>query len=263
VYTQKGMKKKIVAIYIISLILSTILWYYGITYALVLTMSDYSQPEYYHQIATYGLLSPYIIFFAAAIGSYFIYHKKIASMWLRIGIFLFFLFSSLLPMASLYSYLQIANYIYETRVKTEGVIHDGLNVRHWYGVGIVRSKENYKNGVKDGKQEYYAIDGELEKVENYKNGELDGIQKEYSAYGKLIKKSEYKNGMPISIISYDRSSGKISKRVEYQNGIVVLTEIYNKKGILENRYEKSPDVENRGSQDAITPASGSAPQVVR
>lgn len=100
---------------------------------------------------------------------------------------------------------------------------------------IIVSEENYKHGVKDGKQSTYYASGLLLEEINFKNGKKDGVWKRYfELTGTPIFEAHYKNGI---------MNGKYTK---YDiNGEPILTGNYKndlKDGVWRARDEKTKKV---------------------
>jgi hypothetical protein len=66
--------------------------------------------------------------------------------------------------------------------------------REGYRQKIYSFKKEYKDGLLNGKTEYYYSNGKLESVENYKKGELDGIVTRYYEGGQIKARIHFING---------------------------------------------------------------------
>jgi antitoxin component YwqK of YwqJK toxin-antitoxin module len=58
--------------------------------------------------------------------------------------------------------------------------------------GQLESKENYKDGIRNGVFEYYFENGQLKSKENYKDGIRNGVFESYYENGQLESKEKYK-----------------------------------------------------------------------
>ncbi|MCX2743214.1 hypothetical protein OO013_05020 [Mangrovivirga sp. M17] len=72
----------------------------------------------------------------------------------------------------------------------------------YYANGKYYAINKYKNGLLDGKQKYFYINGIIEETCIYINGKRTGENNQYSNYGKLKKKKIYKNDKVISTEKY-------------------------------------------------------------
>ena len=74
----------------------------------------------------------------------------------------------------------------------------------------MRSKENYKDGERDGLSEFYHTNGQLGKRSNYKKGEIDGLREVYYSNGKKMFKGNYKKGNSDGLPKWYDENGQMT-----------------------------------------------------
>ena len=62
------------------------------------------------------------------------------------------------------------------------------------------SKENYKEGKKEGEYSWYYENGQLNWKMNFKDGKREGAYFRYDRNGQLVEKRNYKDGKFIETI---------------------------------------------------------------
>ena len=67
--------------------------------------------------------------------------------------------------------------------------------REGYRSETCRFKKLYKNGLLNGRSEFYYENGKLESIEPYKDGELHGMVTRYYDNGKIRSRIHFVNGM--------------------------------------------------------------------
>ncbi|CAM3500630.1 toxin-antitoxin system YwqK family antitoxin [Aequorivita lipolytica] len=87
----------------------------------------------------------------------------------------------------------------------------------YYPNGKTTQETTYKNGIKEGEDNYYSPDGVLLKKLLYTNNELQGPATYYDAYGKVVIEGFYKEGKKHGLWKY------------YKDEKVILEETYPKK----------------------------------
>lgn len=103
---------------------------------------------------------------------------------------------------------------YETTHYDSGVVKSKRELKNgvregtfftYYENGNLKSRGTYRLGKLEGKLEWFYEGGELEEVDNYTDGLLTGESKTYYANGDLKVKAEYKNDQRVgTYIVYDR-----------------------------------------------------------
>jgi hypothetical protein len=85
--------------------------------------------------------------------------------------------------------------------------------------GTIKTRINYKNGIKDGISTLYHADGKsIQLAMPYVNGKRHGTSKKYFDNGQLYAETSYQNDeLHGARITYYRS-GKIKSRLTYYNG---------------------------------------------
>ena len=76
------------------------------------------------------------------------------------------------------------------------VMEDGIS-ESYHKNGQLKSREQYKGGVKNGPSEWYYDNGQLGSKGQYKDGEREGVWEEYLDNGHLERKDVYADGKPI------------------------------------------------------------------
>lgn len=101
----------------------------------------------------------------------------------------------------------------------ENYVDDKLDgkVTTYYPNGKITQETDYKNGIKEGLDNYYSSDGVLLKKLPYTNDQIHGQVLYYDAYGNLVIEGSYKNGKKHGLWKY------------YKDGKVVLEESFPKK----------------------------------
>lgn len=87
----------------------------------------------------------------------------------------------------------------------------------YYPNGNKTEETEYKNGIKEGQNNYYSPEGILLKKLLYKNDELHGPAVYYDGYGKVILEGSYKDGKKHGLWK------------EYKDGKLVSEEVFPKK----------------------------------
>ncbi|MDC1474913.1 toxin-antitoxin system YwqK family antitoxin [Gammaproteobacteria bacterium] len=115
---------------------------------------------------------------------------------------------------------------------------DGL----WNGVrktstnGNVVSKTIYKDGEKDGLDEMFKEDGQLNWRKNYKDGEQHGLEEVYYKNGQLNWRSNYKDGEQHGLEEVYYKNGQLISKVNFISGDKDgLEESYQENGYLVSR----------------------------
>ena len=104
-------------------------------------------------------------------------------------------------------------------LKSKENFNDGMKngkCIYYYPGGVIANQEiSYKNGLLNGKFSTYDRRGNIKSETNYKENKKDGDMKVYSKRGKLILHVEYKNGVKtkdvIKKINYKYRSNKTKK----------------------------------------------------
>ena len=84
----------------------------------------------------------------------------------------------------------------------------------YYSNAIITEEVTYKNGLKEGINNYYSPEGVLLKKLLYKLDQLDGPAIYYDAYGNVVIDGYYKNGKKHGIWKYFES-GKLVKEENF------------------------------------------------
>ncbi len=92
---------------------------------------------------------------------------------------------------------------------------EGLKITY-YKNNKVTEETNYKNGLKEGEDNYYSLEGVLLKQLYHVNDQLHGRAYYYDANGALVIDGNYKNGKKHGVWKH------------YKNGKLVLEETYPK-----------------------------------
>lgn len=82
----------------------------------------------------------------------------------------------------------------------------------------ILNKENYSNGIQEGKQITYYPDETIAEELNYKNGKKDGENLYYGVNGKLTKKLFYENDELEGKAFYYDASGQVTIEGNYKEG---------------------------------------------
>jgi antitoxin component YwqK of YwqJK toxin-antitoxin module len=97
--------------------------------------------------------------------------------------------------------------------------------------GNLGKEENYKNGLRHGKQETYHINGQLALLDTYKNGKLNGVHKSYYENGNLRTEGMYKDGKEDGISRMYYENGQLWRESKDKNGVQIApTKWYDKNG---------------------------------
>ena len=114
--------------------------------------------------------------------------------------------------------------------------------------GAVLVQEYYKNDILDGEQRKYATVKNvriLKSVNNYKNGVLNGICIEYNDMGYVQSQTEYAMGIKNGISKWYFSNGRIAMEQTYQNNMLTGEQkVYNQAGILLTSGNYSNNLKN-------------------
>lgn len=146
---------------------------------------------------------------------------------------------------------------------TSGKYEKGKKTGEWdyfYSTGVLRSKENFKNGLQSGKFSEYNDDGRLSTVSYYVNDSLQGVYEDYD-YGILSDTYYYNHGAlngPSKSFFGDGSvssegfyvndelyskrynywqNGNLADITEYVEGVAVKMETFNPEGKKENEID--------------------------
>lgn len=92
--------------------------------------------------------------------------------------------------------------------------------------GILISKDQYKNGKKEGTCFVYLPDGKLSEIRNYKNDVLNGEFKDYFDGTNLRSKGQYLDGLMEGRVAYYYPNGTEVAAGFYRNGLKVGPWIY-------------------------------------
>ena len=105
---------------------------------------------------------------------------------------------------------------------SEGSIKDKLRIGTWIyyhtGTNNIMTKENYNNGLLDGKKLTYYKTNVLAEEINYQKGIKEGSNNYYSTTGKLLKKLYYVNDQLHGNAIYCDAMGNIILKGAYKNG---------------------------------------------
>lgn len=102
--------------------------------------------------------------------------------------------------------------------------------------GAVLVQEYFKNDVLDGEQRKYVTVKNvriLKTVNNYKNGVLNGMCTEYTDMGYVQSQTEYAMGIKNGISRWYFSNGRLAMEQTYQNNMLNgAQQVYNQAGVL-------------------------------
>ncbi|MBT3589113.1 MAG: hypothetical protein HN507_10755 [Flavobacteriaceae bacterium] len=103
-----------------------------------------------------------------------------------------------------------------------GSMKDKLRIGPWIyyhtGTNNIMTKENYKNGLLDGKKLTYYKTNVLAEEINYQKGIKEGANNYYSSTGKLLKKLYYVNDQLHGNAIYCDAMGNVILKGAYKNG---------------------------------------------
>ena len=102
----------------------------------------------------------------------------------------------------------IKTYHENGKLKSEGILKDGLWIRYFYN-GNLSIKGNFKDNKQEGYWMSYYDNGQLYLDRIYKDGKLEGIWKSYYENGQLNYEWNYKEGELISQKCWDENGNKI------------------------------------------------------
>jgi len=106
----------------------------------------------------------------------------------------------------------------------------------FYWNGNLKSRTRYQaktdGGKKDGFEEYYYENGQLQIKIDYKDGIKDGLEEGYYGDGQLQMKSHYKDGKNHGLSEAYHQNGQLQMKVHYKDGQVSLLELYDENGKL-------------------------------
>ena len=78
-----------------------------------------------------------------------------------------------------------------------------------YKNGQLNSKENFKDGKRDGLSEWYYENGKLQVKSNYKDGKENGLYEQYDENGQLRYKINFKDGKENGLFEQYDENGKL------------------------------------------------------
>ena len=92
----------------------------------------------------------------------------------------------------------------------------------FYENGNIQIKENYKDGEKNGLQEWYDENGQLDEKGNFKDGnyQKEGIWEFYHENGQLKETGNYQDNKQDGLWEFYRENGNIWERVTYRNDLM-------------------------------------------
>ena len=93
----------------------------------------------------------------------------------------------------------------------------------YYSNGQLKSRTQYKRGIKDGLEEKFNIAGYLDTRTFYKKGVKDGVEEKHSG-NSLVQRTFYKNG-EINLVKRFQL-GELHYRSTYEHGSEVLREYF-------------------------------------
>jgi antitoxin component YwqK of YwqJK toxin-antitoxin module len=99
-------------------------------------------------------------------------------------------------------------------------LKNGLYVSY-YPNGNIKSKETYKNGVKEGHLTRYRPNGKVFIEENYKKGKLDGKQRRLNSCQSYAL--YFKNGRKSGKARYYDNKGKVTRLELYKPGFGMIS----------------------------------------
>lgn len=89
----------------------------------------------------------------------------------------------------------------------------------YYDNGNIRSKGEYKNGMKTGKWEYFYYNGQLEQTGSYINDVPHGLWTTFCDNGNIIKKGSYLNGREDGEFVEYTCMGELLKKISFDEGL--------------------------------------------
>ena len=120
-------------------------------------------------------------------------------------------------------------------------------LRTYYADGTLRSAEEYRNGVRDGKYNHFSGRGKLLKSAYYRDGKENGNVKTFYESGNLKKEYEKTDGVLNGKLRTYYQDGQIRLENEYRDG---------KKDGTENAYYENSKIKYRVNFVKGTPVSG-------
>lgn len=112
--------------------------------------------------------------------------------------------------------------IFDSRKYVEAYFTNGLANGAWnsFQNNILVEKLNYVDGLLDGVQTYYFLDGTtVKRVSNMTNGKLNGKYTEYHSNGKISKKIYFKDGKEDGKSQTYDEDGTLTSDCFYVNGV--------------------------------------------
>ena len=87
--------------------------------------------------------------------------------------------------------------------------------------GQLESRENYKNGIKEGLYVEYYKNGQVELLGKYSDGNMNGVFEKYYENGQLESRISYKNDRLYYIYDYnlEKARSTLKKYKELSNGL--------------------------------------------
>ena len=95
--------------------------------------------------------------------------------------------------------------------------------------GQLESRENYKNGIKEGLYVEYYKNGQVELLGKYNDGNMNGEFEKYYENGQLESRENYKNGIKEGLYVEYYKNGQVELLGKYSDG--------NMNGVFEKYYE--------------------------
>jgi len=86
-------------------------------------------------------------------------------------------------------------------------------------LGVLLSKETYKNGLKEGPSYVYLPNGDISEEKNWRNGKEHGVLKQYVEKGKLRSLGQYVNGKREGKFVYYYPNGTEAASGFYRNDL--------------------------------------------
>ena len=96
----------------------------------------------------------------------------------------------------------------------DGLLH-GLRVVH-YDTQQKAEEVNYVNGLREGQETHYALNGNVVKIYNYVNDQLHGPTQHFDDQKNLILEGQYKNDKKVGIWKY-YSNGKLLREKNWSH----------------------------------------------
>ena len=96
--------------------------------------------------------------------------------------------------------------------------------------GIIVEQGYYKDGLPDGKWDYYFPNGGLMRQAGYKGAKLNGETLTYTRRGMVLERASYKDGKKDGkYVKYNEKNGKIEQEIIYTSGKAVTVKVQNGK----------------------------------